>query len=617
MDVVDPSSDQASVETTSPELMWLQWVYSIMNSIQGVCLWRFDELVDPQKPTPVRVAQWPQFTVDHALCSSLVMRAWRNLRIQKVPLNGDSIEQTILLAIPEPDNTHRPRQANQSSAQYRRRWVLLVECGASSKQQIETLIKLGPMIMGSLVWIGSNAGCVEPRRSLASEIIKYISCNDPAVYRYLLDALCKRTASKRCYIVPISRDGRECKKNELVAVSGQAYVDQRLPVAAALGQSVRDVYNKNALSMTVVREVIEKSDPSFEYDSGRTEWVARLLVPVTVDNLTYVVGLERDSSLPFTNEESKLVERELLVALPACVVSDPVRLRLRTAIRRSIRNCSDFVRNKFHSGIYWFPAVCLFIAFVTVPVDERISAQFSIEAVEKHVLVAPGNGYLKAVFVTAGDRVSEGEVLAALDDQKLKLQQSRWHSELRQNRQDLARALSVRDRMEISRLKAKGLLINAEIQHLAIQLERYKLRSPLSGVVLSGQWMDSMGAAVELGDVLFEIGNDTHHRLVLNVSEKKVANIRPGQSVGFRLTAAPDLSLRGQVTAALPVAFVKDGRNYINVHASVTETDKTSLRPGMTGVAKIQVGRRTMPAQWLDKLKIPLIWLAWKLGVMS
>ena len=58
------------------------------------------------------------------------------------------------------------------------------------------------------------------------------------------------------------------------------------------------------------------------------------------------------------------------------------------------------------------------------------------------------------------------------------------------------------------------------------------------------------------------------------------------------------VSLRGLKTrpSIVPVATAADGRNYFEVEATPDE-QQANLRPGLTGVAKIEVGSRSLA--WL------------------
>ena len=86
----------------------------------------------------------------------------------------------------------------------------------------------------------------------------------------------------------------------------------------------------------------------------------------------------------------------------------------------------------------------------------------------------------------AGDIVSDGHVLAALDDRDLKLEVVRWQSELAQQLQKYDDALGKRDR---SAARIATALIDQTRAQLALvedKLARAKIRAPFAGVVVSG-----------------------------------------------------------------------------------------------------------------------------------
>ena len=84
-----------------------------------------------------------------------------------------------------------------------------------------------------------------------------------------------------------------------------------------------------------------------------------------------------------------------------------------------------------------------------------------------------------------------------------------------------------------------------------------------------------------------------------------------GAIVGNMLTPDKTLStLPIAVQQVTPVATSQDGRNFFRVEARLAETD--GLRPGMEGVAKVDIGRRRLIWIWTHGLMDWLRIFAWK-----
>ena len=68
---------------------------------------------------------------------------------------------------------------------------------------------------------------------------------------------------------------------------------------------------------------------------------------------------------------------------------------------------------------------------------------------------------------------------------------------------------------------------------------RTRLSAPLDGLVVSGDLSQSLGAPLERGDVLFEVGPLDGYRIMLEVDEREVAQVRPGQQGDLALSGLP------------------------------------------------------------------------------
>ena len=74
-----------------------------------------------------------------------------------------------------------------------------------------------------------------------------------------------------------------------------------------------------------------------------------------------------------------------------------------------------------------------------------------------------------------------------------------------------------------------------------------------------------------------------------------------GQQGELALTALPGETLPLTVERITPVSIAEEGRNYFRVEAHLDEP-VPGLRPGMEGVAKIDVGRRSLIWIWTHGL---------------
>ncbi len=259
-------------------------------------------------------------------------------------------------------------------------------------------------------------------------------------------------------------------------------------------------------------------------------------------------------------------------------------------------------------------AVFAWLAFFSiVSGDYRVTAPATIEGAERQVLVAPQAGYMETAKVRAGDLVKKGDLIATLDDRDLRLELQKWQSERNKIEKEYQEALAKRDRTELSVLRAKLDQVDAEMRLVDEKLRRTELRAPFDGAVVSGDFSQSLGAPVEVGQVLFEVASLDSYRVVLEVDEHDVAGITSGRRGRMVISALPDTVFPISLQQVIPVAVAAEGRNFFRIEAALEEPS-AELRPGMQGVAKVDVGRRKMLWIWthgvIDRLRL---W-AWSVG---
>ena len=142
---------------------------------------------------------------------------------------------------------------------------------------------------------------------------------------------------------------------------------------------------------------------------------------------------------------------------------------------------------------------------------------------------------------------------------------------------------------------------DAQIKLLDEQLARIKLRSSISGLVISGDLSQMIGAAVQRGQLLFEVAPLESYRVILNVDERDIGRIVPGQTGDLIVSALPNEPLAFKVDKITPIADAQSGRNFFRVEGLLTDK-LADLRPGMEGIGKIEIGRRSLAWIWLHPL---------------
>jgi multidrug resistance efflux pump len=244
----------------------------------------------------------------------------------------------------------------------------------------------------------------------------------------------------------------------------------------------------------------------------------------------------------------------------------------------------------------WAGAVLGAIVLLAVPLPWRVSAPARLEGSVQRAVVAATDGFLQQANVRPGDRVHAGQVLAQLSSQDLELERKRRESEVRQHENAYRAAEARNDRTQMVISQSRAAEAQALLDLADAQLQRSQLVAPFDGVVIKGDLTQNLGAPVQKGEVLMVLSPGDSFRLIVEVDESDIAAVRPGQHGQLALAARPEKPLAFVTRRIVPVATSADGRNYFEVEGTPLSTDP-GLRPGLSGVAKIEAGYR--PLAWL------------------
>lgn len=248
-------------------------------------------------------------------------------------------------------------------------------------------------------------------------------------------------------------------------------------------------------------------------------------------------------------------------------------------------------------------------AATLLPMPYRVGAPARIEGAVQRIVAAPAEGFLRAALVRPGDRVKAGDLLVELDSQDLLLEKRKWESELAQYENTYGAALARADRAQFVINHAKATEARAQLDLVQQQLDRTRLLAPIDGIVIKGDLSQSLGGPVQRGEALLTLAPLDQYRLVIEVDERDVADVHEGQQGELALSAMPADSIAFTVERVTPVATAGEGRNGFEVQATLAATGGP-LRPGLQGIAKIEVGERS--AAWMASHRI-VDWLRLRL----
>ncbi len=258
-------------------------------------------------------------------------------------------------------------------------------------------------------------------------------------------------------------------------------------------------------------------------------------------------------------------------------------------------------------------AAMILLLLLALPIAQfRVSADAALEGRIQRTAAAPFSGFVARSEARAGDVVREGQVLAVLDDRDLRADRARAASEVQQLDRRYREALARHERAAMNLAGAQLRQAEASLRLIEYRLARTNIVAPLSGVLVSGDLSQRVGTPVEEGEALFEVAPLDNFRVVLHVAEEDVNYLEPGQSGRFAPTGLAGETVPFIVTQITSVTGNVDGSNVFRVEAELDEGAPAALRPGMEGVAKVDIDRRSNFWIWTRGLREWLRLFFWK-----
>jgi len=385
------------------------------------------------------------------------------------------------------------------------------------------------------------------------------------------------------------------RQMELAALSHSAGFDSRSNLIGEIAAAMEEAADQDS---TIAHPDPRSGPPriSLAHEelvrSGRSggAWTVPLVVR---GDVTGAITFELPSSrLPNTD----VIEASEIAAALVGPVLD-LRREVEQSVLQRIRSqaaqfSAQLVGPGFSYTKVWAIACVAVLGFLFFAEGEfRISADSRLEGRAQRAIVAGIDGYISEALARAGDTLEAGALMGRLDDRDLALERRNAEGRRAQLVREYREAVALHDRSGASILNAELEQADAEMALIDAQLARTELIAPFEGVVVKGDLSQSLGSPVERGTVLFEIAPLDGYRIILEVDERDISHVAVGQTGRLALTALPNDPLSLTVRRILPVSVPEEGRNYFRVEAQLNASPK-GLRPGMEGVAKIDVGSR-------------------------
>jgi putative peptide zinc metalloprotease protein len=252
---------------------------------------------------------------------------------------------------------------------------------------------------------------------------------------------------------------------------------------------------------------------------------------------------------------------------------------------------------------------------LAIPVwQESVVGKFVLEPTSRAVVRAHVPGTISKLYVQEGDVVSRGSALATLKSVPLESGLNDAGTKL------LLASAQVKEAALTYRGYGNALM---ETEHSARQYEQLsemnaalEMKAPISGTVMTPKIQEQLGAYLKAGGELLEIAELSQMRARIYISEYELYKIRAGEAARLQIDGALRRS-DGQVglVSARPTKTVQPGEQESGDNSSaaqphqfyfvdiVVQNPEQRLKPGMTGVARVYSGRRSLGGMALEGVK--------------
>lgn len=200
-------------------------------------------------------------------------------------------------------------------------------------------------------------------------------------------------------------------------------------------------------------------------------------------------------------------------------------------------------------------------------------------------------GRLVELNVRAGDQVTQGKVLASIDQAPLKLAlaQAQVAYQIKQD--------------ALTKLKASSLLTSTDVKQAEIDLQSAEtalkqaqadltgavMLAPSSGRVLSVS--GTVGNAVAANTTVVELADLSQLEVQTSIGQQDVTAVQAGQSATITFDARPGETFTGKVSRVVPKKASTAGAVTYTAFVSVDKAP-TGLLPGMTADADVIIAER-------------------------
>lgn len=211
----------------------------------------------------------------------------------------------------------------------------------------------------------------------------------------------------------------------------------------------------------------------------------------------------------------------------------------------------------------------------------QLRAVGTISAYREVMVTAQVPGLVEEVAFESGEQVRQGEVLVMLNTDRDQAELEDVQANLQLARATLARQVELAEdgyasEAEVDEAQARFQSAQAQVNALRERIDDKVIKAPFGGEL--GIRRLNEGAYVQPGEPIVSLAQLDPLRVIFGLPQEQFAKVEKGQPVEVGVSAYPDRTFDGVVTAIDPM--LSERTRTFTVEARLDNTDR-ALRPGM------------------------------------
>lgn len=407
-------------------------------------------------------------------------------------------------------------------------------------------------------------------------------------------------------------------KHDYIQIKSISHTDRfekKMQIIQDLEAAMEEAYEQDAAILVPSTENRTLSVRAHEH--YRKSYNADCLLSVPIRNGDETIGVitcER-AKQPFSDIDA--TEIHLVTTLTSARLKELYQksswfgIRLARKTRKGLGKLLGFD----HTWAKFFGILAIgFTLFATlVPLQYKVNSPAILKTDKIIYLTAPFDGYIDSVSVKPGDIVYKGQMLLRLDQKELKLEEATLLAEEQNNRREIQKAQADRQLADMRIHQARLSQTLAKLQTVRYKLSKSEILATVdSAIIIEGDLQKKLGAPVRQGSELIQMALIENIYVEVDVNEVEIENIRLGSDGLLAVKSHPEQTFTFRSDRINPTATVKDQENTFPVRGEFNQKIPGWFRPGMTGIAKIYAGKKTLwwilTHQAIDFLRLKLWW---------